>query len=148
MRWRRTPRQAARPATGEPDRVPRICREVQATLPAYAEGRLGGLRRRAVRQHLKRCVSCRSALELREQMQTTFSPAGADEPPPELLDALLARAQQPRLRERAAVPVRGAVSGARPVLSAILLTGAAVAGTGIGWAGWQVARRVAAAVRR
>lgn len=159
MRWRRRragPPAAARRAAEElavqeqdaDTGVPRICREVQAVLPAYADGRLGGLRRRAVHQHLKRCTTCQGSLALHQRMQSAFAPAPDDGPPPELLESLLSRVERRSWRERAAVPVRGAVSGARPALSAVLLTGAALAGTGVGWAGWQAARRVSAAIRR
>lgn len=149
MRWRRRGETVADTgAAGAGNDVPRICREVQATLPAYADGRLGGLRRRAVHQHLKRCTSCQASLDLHQRMQSAFAPAPDDGPPPELLDTLLAQVERRGWRERAAVPVRGAVSGARPVLSAVLLTGAALAGTGVGWAGWQAARRISAAIRR
>lgn len=148
MRWRRHT-VAAEPAPARAgERVPRICREVQATLPSYAEGRLGRFRRGAVRQHLARCTACQAALDLQQQMQAVFAPAPEQAPPPELLDTLLAQARRRGLRERAAVPVRGAVSGARPMLSAALLTGAAIAGTGVGWASWQAARRISAGVRR
>jgi len=146
MRWRRRSPVLPEPVPAD-DRVPRMCREVQATLPSYADGLLGGLRRRAVHMHLKRCTACQESFELQQRMRSAFTPGGDETPPPELLDALLARAGRRGLRERAAVPVRGAVSGARPVLSAALLAGAALAGTGVGWAGWQAARRIGAAVR-
>lgn len=164
MRWRRRNATSNAAADGAPrgstesdsalhdpaagGKVPRVCREVQAVLPSYADGRLGGLRRRAVRQHLKRCTTCQASLELHQRMQSAFAPAADDGPPPELLESLLARVERRSWREKAAVPVRGAVSGVRPVLSAVLLTGAALAGTGVGWAGWQAARRVSAALRQ
>jgi hypothetical protein len=44
------------------------------------------------------------------------------------------------LRERAAVPARGAVSGARPALSVAFLTVGAAASTGVGYAAWRTAR--------
>jgi len=65
------------------------------------------------------------------------------EPPPEgLLDELLAQAARPGVKGRAAVPVRGAVSGARPALSVALLVAGAAAGTGVGYAGWRGVRRL------
>jgi hypothetical protein len=61
-------------------------------------------------------------------------------PPPGLLDDLLRRARGGSLRERAAVPARGAVSGARPAMSVAFLTVGAAASTGIGYAAWKGAR--------
>ncbi|MBV9290936.1 MAG: hypothetical protein JO222_00690 [Frankiales bacterium] len=62
------------------------------------------------------------------------------QPPPGLLDDLLTRARGGSLRERAAVPARGAVSGARPAMSVAFLTVGAVASTGVGYAAWKGAR--------
>jgi hypothetical protein len=62
------------------------------------------------------------------------------EPPPGLLEDLLRRARGGSLRERAAVPARGAVSGARPALSVAFLTVGAAASTGLGYAAWKSAR--------
>jgi hypothetical protein len=46
------------------------------------------------------------------------------------------------VKGRAAVPVRGAVTGARPLLSAgLLLVGAAVGG-GVGYACWRTTQRL------
>jgi hypothetical protein len=46
------------------------------------------------------------------------------------------------VRERAAVPVRGAVSGARPGLSVAFLTVGAAASTGLGYGLWRGVRAV------
>jgi hypothetical protein len=65
-------------------------------------------------------------------------------PPPGLLDDLLARADQRSVRDRAAVPARGAISGARPGLSVAFLTVGAAASTGVGYGvyrGIQALRR-------
>ena len=61
-----------------------------------------------------------------------------ESPPAGLLEDLLEQASHPGVKGRAAVPVRGAVTGARPLLSAgLLLVGAAVGG-GLGYACWRV----------
>jgi hypothetical protein len=62
------------------------------------------------------------------------------EPPVGLLDDLLAQANRRGVRERAAVPARGALSGARPELSVAFLTVGAVASTGIGYGLYRGAR--------
>ncbi len=62
------------------------------------------------------------------------------EPPAGLLDNLLARAHGGSLREKAAVPARGAVSGARPAMSVAFLTVGAAASTGVGYAVYKGAR--------
>ncbi len=64
--------------------------------------------------------------------------APAPAPPEGLLDTLLAQSSSPR----AVVPMRGAVSGARPALSVALLAAGAAAGTGLGWASWASARYI------
>jgi hypothetical protein len=63
-------------------------------------------------------------------------------PPPGLLDDLLARADQRSVRERAAVPARGALSGARPGLSVAFLTVGAAASTGVGYGVWRGVRAI------
>jgi len=69
-------------------------------------------------------------------------------PPPGLLEALLAQAEDPGLRARAAVPARGAVSGARPGLSVVLLLVAAAASSTAGYALWRSARAIRALLQR
>jgi hypothetical protein len=59
-----------------------------------------------------------------------------------LLDDLLATASGGGVRARVAGPARGAVSGARPALSAAFLVGAAAAGTGVGYTVWKGAKRL------
>jgi hypothetical protein len=100
-----------------------------------------------VELHARRCADCRDELERQRtvaaSLQELGSAAAATEEPPEgLLDTLLDQAQRPGLRGRAAVPARGAVSGARPGLSAALLILAAAAGTAAGYGTWRAARTV------
>ncbi len=133
----------------EPDGLPRFCREVRDQLPAYLGGDLSGWSARTMRRHLRRCHDCATVRDSQLRVDETLSAlrAGGGVPPEGLLDDLLERARSPRLRERAAVPVRGAVSGARPGLSVAFLTVGAAASTGVGWAVWRAAhwagRRVA-----
>jgi predicted anti-sigma-YlaC factor YlaD len=122
----------------------RICQEVQAQLPGYVGRSLPRVRRRLVGLHLRRCADCQRAFsaerDLAAGLRVLAAPA---EPPPEgLLEDLLAAAARPGVKGRAAVPVRGAVSGARPALSVALLVAGAAAGTGVGYAGWRGVRRL------
>lgn len=120
----------------------RICREVQANLPAYVDRTLSRGRRRLVGLHLRRCREC--GVEFARQRDVSAglaalsAPAGT--PPEGLLDALLDQAARPGVKGRVAVPARGAISGARPALSVALLVAGAAAGTGLGYAGWRGAR--------
>jgi anti-sigma factor ChrR (cupin superfamily) len=138
--------------TDEP--TSRICREVQSQLPAYAAGTLGRLRRRLVAAHLRRCTDCAAELERQQAVAAGLEELGeyatvADDDPPEgLLDSLLAHAEHPGMRGRAAVPVRGAVSGARPGLSVVLLLIGAAAGTTAGYVTWRVSRAVLSRITR
>ena len=63
--------------------------------------------------------------------------AAPPQPPAGLLEDLLARAHDRGMRERAAVPARGDVSGARPALSVAFLTVGAAASTGVGYAAYK-----------
>ena len=119
----------------------RICTEVQRVLPAYRDGRLPGWRRHAVHQHLRRCTYCAAELELLSTL-ATLKDVDVTAPPEGLLDDLLATASGGGVRARVAGPARGAVSGARPALSAALLVGAAAAGTGMGYTVWKGAKRL------
>jgi predicted anti-sigma-YlaC factor YlaD len=127
-------------AAGE--RLPRFCRETRSQLPALASGELRGWSLRVVRAHLRRCADCRAERDRQEVLSQTLSSLRTTppQPPPGLLDDLLARASRRGLRERAAVPARGAVSGARPALSITFLTVGALASTGAGYGVWRVAR--------
>lgn len=126
----------------------RICNEVQAQLPRLVDGTLPGWRRRLVALHLRRCDLCRAELERQRAVAAGLEELGAvaaaaDEAPPEgLLDTLLEQAERPGVRGRAAVPARGAVSGARPALSVLFLLVGAAAGTAAGYATWRSARAV------
>jgi predicted anti-sigma-YlaC factor YlaD len=124
--------------------LPRFCRESRSQLPALAAGELSGWPLHVVRAHLKRCEACRAELARQEQLTAALSSLkdAPPAPPPGLLDDLLARADQRSVRERAAVPARGAVSGARPGLSVAFLTVGAAASTGIGYGLWRGARAV------
>jgi anti-sigma factor RsiW len=128
--------------TGPDDTTPKFCREAQAQLPFLVNGELTGWGARVVRAHVKRCPQCSAELARQEQLATTLASmrSAPPEPPPGLLDDLLRRAHGGSLRERAAVPARGAVSGARPALSVAFLTVGAAASTGLGYAAWKGAR--------
>ena len=65
-----------------------------------------------------------------------------DGPPAGLLEELLEQASHPSVKGRAAVPVRGAVTGARPLLSALLLVVGVVVGGGLGYACWRAGQRL------
>lgn len=134
--------------TIEPQTPGRVCREVQAQLPAFVEGGLAWWRRRLVAVHLRRCGACRAELERQRAVSAGLTQLGAavttpvEQPPEGLLESLLEQAEHPGVRGRAAVPVRGAVSGARPGLSVALLVLGAAAGTAAGYASWRGARAV------
>src|SRR3954463_8626374 len=115
---------------------PRFCRETRAQLPFLVSGELTGWGARVVRAHLKRCDDCRAELARQEQLTSAVASLLDSPPPPPagLLDNLLARAHGGSLREKAAVPARGAVSGARPAMSVAFLTVGAAASTGVGYA--------------
>jgi len=121
---------------------PRFCRETQAQLPFLVSGELTGWGARVVRAHLKRCEDCRAELARQEQLTSAFASLrdSPPAPPAGLLDNLLARAHGGSIREKAAVPARGAVSGARPAMSVAFLTVGASASTGVGYAVYKGAR--------
>lgn len=121
---------------------PRFCREAQAQLPFLVSGELTGWGARVVRAHVKRCDRCSVELGRQQQLASAFASLreAPPEPPPGLLDALLHRAQGGSLRERAAVPARGAVSGARPAMSVAFLTVGAAASSGVGYAAYRGVR--------
>jgi hypothetical protein len=70
------------------------------------------------------------------------APGRPDSHPAGLLEDLLEQASHPGVKGRAAVPVRGAVTGARPLLSAALLVGGAAVGGGVGYACWRTTQRL------
>lgn len=121
-----------------------MCDEVQRQLPGYVDRTLPRVRRRLVGLHLRRCPDCQRAFSAERDLAAGLrglGPAGAA-PPEGLLEDLLDRAARPGAKGRAAVPARGAVSGARPALSAALLVAGAAAGTGVGYGAWHAARRL------
>ena len=122
--------------------APRFCREAQAQLPFLVSGELTGWGARVVRAHVKRCSECSAELNRQEQLSSALTSLRETrpEPPPGLLEDLLHRARGGNLRERAAVPARGAVSGARPALSVAFLTVGAAASTGVGYGLYRGAR--------
>lgn len=122
----------------------RICVEVQANLPAYVDKSLSRVRRRLVGLHLRRCADCQREFSVQRDVAAGLRVLStpAEEPPHGLLEDLLAQAARPGVKGRAAVPARGAVSGARPALSVALLVAGAAAGTGVGFAGWKGVRRL------
>jgi predicted anti-sigma-YlaC factor YlaD len=124
------------------DNLPRFCREARSQLPALVSGELAGWPLHVVRAHLRRCVDCSAELERQRQLTHALTALREVpvEPPAGLLDDLLAQANRRGVRERAAVPARGAISGARPELSVAFLTVGAVASTGIGYGLWRGAK--------
>lgn len=132
----------------------KICQEVQRFLPGFVGGTLPRWRRGLIALHVRRCGDCRTELERQRTVAAGLDQLGAaaaalpDEPPPGLLDALLEQADRPGVRGRAAVPARGAVSGARPGLSIALLVAGAAAGTAAGYAGWRGARAIKGRMRK
>jgi predicted anti-sigma-YlaC factor YlaD len=116
-------------------RLPRFCRETRSQLPALESGELSGWPLHVVRAHLRRCPDCSAEQVRQEQLASALASLKGQPPtpPPDLLENLLARADQRSVRERAAVPARGALSGARPGLSVAFLTVGAAASTGVGY---------------
>lgn len=120
----------------------RSCEQVQARLPLVVDGSLSAWRRRLLLRHVRRCDDCAAELDrqlaVAEGLRELGEAAGEAtlEPPDELLDAILARVNDPGLRARVAAPARGAVSGARPELSVagVLVTIAVV------YLAWRAAR--------
>lgn len=110
------------------------CERVQAQIPRLVDGSLPAWRRRLFERHVRRCEDCGEELERQLAVNEGLRSMGAaadearPEPPDDLLEAILSDVNDPGLRARAAVPVRGAVSGARPALSVagLLLTAAVV----------------------
>lgn len=121
------------------ERLPKFCRESRSQLPALVSGELTGWPLHVVRAHLRHCGDCTAELAHQQDLSAALSSLreAPVEPPAGLLDDLLARADHRGVRERAAVPARGALSGARPGLSVAFLTVGAVASTGIGYGLWR-----------
>ena len=119
--------------------LPRFCRETQQQLPFVVSGELTGWGARVVRNHAKRCPRCGPELARQEEVARGLGALRDNRPapPPDLLDRLLDRPGRRSMRERAAVPARGAVSGARPALSVAFLTAGALTSTAVGYAAWR-----------
>jgi predicted anti-sigma-YlaC factor YlaD len=124
-----------RPLRHSRGELPRFCRETRSQLPALAASELSGWPLHVVRAHLRRCADCTAEHARQEELASALATMKEQPPAPPagLLDDLLARADNRSVRERAAVPARGAVSGARPGLSVAFLTVGAAASTGIGY---------------
>jgi hypothetical protein len=120
----------------------KVCTEVRARLPAYVARSLDPVRRRLIALHVRRCAACQVEFSIQREVHDGLASltAGADTPP----DGLLENASSPR----GASPLRGAVSGARPVLSVALLVAGAAAGAGAGYASWLSAKNVRRRLRR
>lgn len=131
-----------------PDRHERV----RAHLPALVAEELPRLRRRLVERHTARCDDCAGELARQRavaarlaRLRATAEEAVADMPVPgDLLDSLLEQAGDPGLRARAAVPVRGAISGARPDLTAALVLVVLALVATAAWAGWRLGRALGA----
>lgn len=123
---------------------PRFCREARSQFPALTAGELSGWSLYVTRAHLRRCSDCSAELARQEQLAEALASLRTQppRPPPGLLEDLLARADQRSVRSRAAVPARGAISGARPGLSIAFLTVGAAASTGVGYGIWRGVRAV------
>jgi anti-sigma factor RsiW len=121
------------------ENLPRFCRETRSQLPVVASGELSGWPLHVVRAHLRHCEDCTAELARQQELTAALTSLrhAVVEPPAGLLDDLLARADQRGVRERAAVPARGALSGARPGLSVAFLTVGAIASSGIGYGIWR-----------
>jgi predicted anti-sigma-YlaC factor YlaD len=124
------------------NKLPRFCREARSQLPAMVSEELAGWPLHVVRAHLRRCADCSAELERQKQLAGALTALRDThvEPPVGLLDDLLAQASRGGVRQRVAVPARGALSGARPELSVAFLTVGAIASTGIGYGLWRGAR--------
>lgn len=129
----------------------RRCERVRVHLPGYVDNDLARPRHMLVERHLRRCVAC--AAEEARQRRVTHELASlrrsTDEalddvaPPDDLLDNILDQTLEPGLRERVAVPARGAVSGARPGLSVALAAAVLALAFLAGWVGWRLGRAAA-----
>ena len=122
---------------------------VQRQLPLLVADGLSWWRHRLVNRHLLRCDVCAAEAARQERVVDQLAhlrdgDAADADPPLELLDQLLDQAADPGLRARVAAPARGAISGARPGLSAVLvlvLLGLAAAAV---WVGWRLAEDLTA----
>lgn len=124
---------------------PRRCERTRRHLPELVTDDLSRARRWRVQRHLDRCVDCAEALVEERRLVDDLNRLADDDPPPvappdDLLGRLLADVDDPGIRARIAVPARGAVSGARPGLTAALVLAVLAVAVGAGWAGWRLGR--------
>lgn len=128
----------------------RICLEVRELLADHHADPTG-MQRRVAQAHLKSCRDCSAEINRQSAVSEGLS-ALKDEglnPPDGLLDDVLASAEQVKgVRTRLAAPARGAISGARPQLTAAVIVTGALAGTGVGWATVRGVRRLRTKRRR
>lgn len=126
-----------------PDLPPR-CRNTRQLLGPLLTGTLPAWRRRGVEHHLRGCVECQVERDAQSAVMAGLDvvEVPTEDPPEGLLDSLLAAAEEPDLRSRVAVPMRGAVSGARPGLTVSMLLVALTAGALATWATWRAGRRL------
>ena len=124
----------------------RVCNEVRAELPAYVERSLSAFRRSLIAIHLRRCSACQAEFSLQRDLHEGLRSlaAGDDTPPDGLLESLLEQSESPR----GAAPLRGAVSGAKPLYSAALLLAGAASAAGAGYASWLSAKHLRRRFRR
>lgn len=133
------------------DDLPRLCREVREIMADSAGLAPTGMTKRVADAHLKHCPECAKELSKQSVVKEGLSALkGESEMPPEglLEDVLAATEEEQGLRTWIAGPARGAVSGARPQLTAAVIVGGALAGTGIGWATVSGVRKIRAKRRR
>lgn len=131
------------------------CERAQARLPRLLDDSLPGWRRRRIESHVDGCAACAAELARQRvvdegllELRAVEESATEVAPPDGLLESLLASANEPDLRARAAVPARAAISGARPGLSVAFLAGAlALVGLGA-WGGWKLGTSMAQRRRR
>ena len=117
-------------------------------LPRLVADELPGWRRKLVERHLVHCSSCAQEEARQREVSARLADLGSDAAadvaeavaPDDLLDRLLTQAREPDLRARAAVPVRGAISGARPELAAAFAATILAMLVAAAWAGWRIGR--------
>ncbi len=133
--------------------IPKRCARVRGRLPALVDGELSRPAARLVERHLRRCDACAEEADRQRRLHARLARMAEDEvvpdvaPPQDLLASLLEQAREPGVRERAAVPARGAVSGARPGLSVTLVVVVLSLVSLAGWAGWRAGRAWSSARR-
>ena len=129
------------------DRKDRVHAEVRALLPAYVNRSLGHVRRPLVAVHLRRCGPCQAEFSRQRSVSQGLSSLAApvEGPPDGLLEKLL---EQSGTSPKVAGPLRGAISGARPAYSAVLLLAGAVTAAGAGYASWASAKHLRRRLKR